>query len=422
MEVNLTKPVRKKNDLSPSYFLFSEMEIPLRNKDGDIIAHAIVDPEIYEEVTEHRWWGVRVRGQGDYKYAMAKIDRKIIQMHHFVFKKPDGNNVIDHLNGNGLDNRRCNLREVTKQQNSQNKKTKYKYKGVYPRGNKYICICCDVCLGTHDTEIEAAKRYDIYVYLTLGSQSLTNGLISYEDAMKYKLEDIVLGVQRKYDLPKYITFDKQNKKYYVNLYHKNKRYRSKLLATVDEAQVLLDEYLKQIEEVKQKDLEDHYKQPIQYNEDGIAIVTICGGQVAYVDDDIWHDVMKYKWCSAYGYAQAKTPVKKNTRMHQFIYYTKKGHIPPLIDHVNKNKLDNRIANLLEKTSGENAHNRTKLAIASSKYYGVSFQTASCRWRAALKKDGVNYYLGEFKTEIEAARAYNVKAQELYGSNANLNDI
>lgn len=43
------------------------------------------------------------------------------------------------------------------------------------------------------------------------------------------------------------------------------------------------------------------------------------------------------------------------------------HIPNLIDHSNKNKLDNRIANLIHKSCGQNSHNKTKSKNTSSKY-------------------------------------------------------
>jgi hypothetical protein len=45
-----------------------------------------------------------------------------------------------------------------------------------------------------------------------------------------------------------------------------------------------------------------------------------------------------------------------------------------------------------------------------------------KWRSSINKNYIAYNLGKFDTEIEAAIAYNVKAIELYGEQANLNII
>ena len=55
---------------------------------------------------------------------------------------------------------------------------------------------------------------------------------------------------------------------------------------------------------------------------------------------------------------------------------------------------------------------------TSEYLGVSLRPA--RWRAYLKHDGVVELVGEFKTEIEAAAAYNKRAIEVFGETAKIN--
>jgi len=61
--------------------------------------------------------------------------RTSLYLHHVIMGKPQNGMVIDHINHNGLDNKKENLREVTRSQNMHNrrsnKNSSSKYKGVY---------------------------------------------------------------------------------------------------------------------------------------------------------------------------------------------------------------------------------------------------------------------------------------------------
>lgn len=61
-------------------------------------------------------------------------------------------------------------------------------------------------------------------------------------------------------------------------------------------------------------------------------------------------------------------------------------------------------------------------VPTSKYKGLHWDIVTRKWRVEITKDGKRYKLGRFKCEIEAAKAYNTKALELYGSEAKLNEI
>jgi len=84
--------------------------------------------------------------------------------------QPPPGMMIDHINGNGLDDRRANMRTCTNQQNMRNLRKRRSgssiYKGVYydkRRRTWYARICHNgknIHLGTFATEIEAARAYD----------------------------------------------------------------------------------------------------------------------------------------------------------------------------------------------------------------------------------------------------------------------
>jgi hypothetical protein len=88
---------------------------------------AIVDAEDYDWLNQWKWSYSR------YAIRTTKEDRRTISMHRFIMDAPEGMEV-DHINGDKLDNRRCNLRICTHQQNtcSRHRSTKKssKYQGV----------------------------------------------------------------------------------------------------------------------------------------------------------------------------------------------------------------------------------------------------------------------------------------------------
>lgn len=65
-------------------------------------------------------------------------------------------------------------------------------------------------------------------------------------------------------------------------------------------------------------------------------------------------------------------------------------------------------------------NREKQKGTSSKFKGVCWHKRDNGWRAYIRKDGKQLYLGLFTSEAEAACAYDVKAKELFGEFARLN--
>lgn len=130
----------------------------------------IIDKDQFNKLNKYSWYkSTNPCGQ---IYFICKEKNKIVRMHRCIMNCPK-DMVVDHINGDTLDNRKCNLRICTKLQNQYNQKKHKgkrhsKYKGVtfrrdliskpweafiYPN-RKHIR------LGYFETEVEAAKAYN----------------------------------------------------------------------------------------------------------------------------------------------------------------------------------------------------------------------------------------------------------------------
>lgn len=94
-------------------------------------------------------------------------------------------------------------------------------------------------------------------------------------------------------------------------------------------------------------------------------------------------------------------------VHKLVAVAFLGHEPCgmklVINHINFNRLDNRVENLEIVTQRENA-NRKHLK-SSSKYTGVSWNKKSNKWECSIKVNGQCKHMGYFKDELEASKAY-----------------
>jgi len=122
-------------------------------------------------------------------YVERKFNKKNYYMHRVILERMlshpiDAGMFSDHINGNGLDNRRSNLRIVTQSQNQHNRKRNAKnrssiYKGVTKiNENKWIAkIKFDRLqreIGTFETEIDAAMAYDQAARIQFGEYARLN--------------------------------------------------------------------------------------------------------------------------------------------------------------------------------------------------------------------------------------------------------
>jgi hypothetical protein len=130
---------------------------------------ALVDRADLETIAEHRWYAAR---QHRTWYAQRIIhlpdgSRTSLKMHRLIFP---GSEQVDHVNGNGLDNRNANLRGATAAENNHNACKRLDntsgFKGVYwntrdRRWRARIEVSGrKIHLGCHDDLEEAARAYD----------------------------------------------------------------------------------------------------------------------------------------------------------------------------------------------------------------------------------------------------------------------
>jgi hypothetical protein len=100
--------------------------------------------------------------------------------------------------------------------------------------------------------------------------------------------------------------------------------------------------------------------------------------------------------------------------HRVIWIYFNGLIPSdlFIDHINQNKMDNRIENLRLCTRSQNQYNRGSYKNNSSGFKGVSFNKALNKYSAQMRINDVKNHLGYFDTPELANEAYKSKAIEI----------
>lgn len=147
-------------------------------------------------------------------------------------------------------------------------------------------------------------------------------------------------------------------------------------------------------------------------------LTLPGGHELLIDDSDAHLVLGRPWHAIPArdtfYAQAGDDT--NVYLHRLITEAPAGLV---VDHANRNGLDNRRQNLRVCTYSQNHANRPAPANNTSGYKGV-FRARSGRWTARVTVDRKARHLGTFDDPWTAAQAYNEAAVEAWGEFAHLN--
>ena len=139
----------------------------------------LVDDCDYEYLSQYKWRHVKTSNR-----PLTTINGKTVQISQLLLNPAPGE-LGDHINGDPMDNRRCNLRAATPADNSRNRgvrnQSQLKVKGVrqiqggkfnariYKSGRWYM-------LGTHDTLTDAARAYDRKARELFGAFARLNNL------------------------------------------------------------------------------------------------------------------------------------------------------------------------------------------------------------------------------------------------------
>jgi HNH endonuclease len=388
------------------------MEIPLKNRKGEVVANAIVSEEDYEYLIQFKWC------KNDQDYVFSKINRKSWKLHRYIVIILLGNNItskqpIDHINNNPLDNTRENLRIVTISENARNKEkilrenTTSKYIGVSKNNNTWaaeIRLNDDRLYASYVDEIHAAHQYNLWVKAYNLKTAKINEIDIPDDFIEY--------IPKSKELPKGIHLNKKNK-YIVKQTINSIRKHIGAYSNLNDAIIALEKVkLQKQENIKEK----LYNTPILYNQNGDCIFKINEFDIL-IDEELYYDIIQYKWhVNIHGYIIANIN-KKDIRLHRYIMNYSGDDF---IDHINGNRLDNRKSNLRIATPQQNSRNTSSRKNSTSQYIGVNFDKSRNKFLARINIDNTSINLGRFDNEIDAAKSRDIASKEHFGEFARLN--
>ena len=104
---------------------------------------------------------------------------------------------------------------------------------------------------------------------------------------------------------------------------------------------------------------------------------------------------------------------KHFRVHRLIYLMFHGDVPKILDHINGNKLDNRIENLRPATSSQNNSNSVKQKRNTSGIKNVYWNKNIKKWTVIIGVDKKLKYFGSYDSIEEAAEVAKQKRNELH---------
>lgn len=147
-----------------------------------------------------------------------------------------------------------------------------------------------------------------------------------------------------------------------------------------------------------------------------------------VDDEDFDRLQSFQWCLVGGnkggvsrgeYVSATmgkpSRVKRTAIANQIM-----DRFDCIFDHTDRDSLNCTKSNLRESTHQQNCFNRAKQINSTSQFKGVSFDKAAKKWRASITCNNRKHSLGMYTNQLDAAKAYNKAAINLFKAFAFLN--
>jgi hypothetical protein len=130
----------------------------------------------------------------------------------------------------------------------------------------------------------------------------------------------------------------------------------------------------------------------------------CNPETGEVFNKFGKQMLRKDRCGYYAISLSHNKKRYELRNHQFVWFWVNNEVVECIDHINQIKTDNKITNLRSITRQKNSFNTNAI--------GVSFYKDKNKWRARIKVNQKDIYLGDF-TEKEDALKARAEAKKIY---------
>ena len=150
------------------------------------------------------------------------------------------------------------------------------------------------------------------------------------------------------------------------------------------------------------------------------VIPVTRRKFAVVDGGDYYRLSRFRWHAVFNsktFYAARIERGKTIKMHREIMGAPKDLV---VDHVDRDGLNNRRGNLRLCSEAENSRNTGSNARAISRYKGVHWHRRMGKWVAAIQYEKQVNHLGYFGDEVEAAESYDKKAREFFGEYGYLN--
>jgi hypothetical protein len=411
-EINSGDDSNQEEDMKCDAEEIPSVQLPIF-RDKKIVAYTIVDQE-----DEYKLKGLGltqcVNPNGYTTVRVTPYQQQSLPLSHFLHGVPPQGFIKDHINRNSFDNRKRNLRNATLSQQAQNIDKKENcssiYKGVsWSKQSKkwcgYASFNKQYHFGFSENELETAKAYDKFILYHYGEHAKTNDVLSQEEKLE-ALKTPPKIVKRKE--PKYGTrITKPFTKYIAQWVDINGKQKTLSFDKLEDAIATREA---KVQEIIDEKLHLLTQEVINRDENGIPIIKTNKKQgISFdikVDEKFYYYINQYNWSYKPGGNPTSTINGKYWRLPNFVLSLAGKQKTPgeTVDHIYQDYTYCRSTSLRYASKSQQSQNRRKRKNTKRKYIGVQQSSPIC-FTANIKLNNDKKVLGSFKTELEAAQAY-----------------